>query len=481
MRIAELLHGLRIIDTNVPPESEFRAVTSNSALSSGGVAFIALRGERDDGHEYIRQAQKRGGTVICERLPSNYHGKYIIVENTRRADAVIQANLNNNPQGKLKIIGVTGTNGKTSVCHMLREILTGAGVKCGVIGTVGNYVGGEYVHADMTTPMPSTLYSLLSKAVDGGDEYVILEVSSHSLCYKKTDPIFFALSVFTNLTPDHLDFHGNMESYANAKAALFEKSAISLVNGDDPYGRTMYERGACFKYYYGTNANADYRVGSINMRGDLGISYILASYREAMSIKCRTPGEFNVYNTAAACTAARLLGADCRDIVSGVSRIKSVKGRLERVDTGDGRSIFIDYAHTPDALYNILNTVRNFSGKRHLTLVFGCGGDRDKSKRPVMGKIGAEMADRVIITSDNSRNENTEDIIGDILSGISDNGCVTVVENRREAIFMGISEMPSDGVLLITGKGHEDYMIENGCRTVFDERKIIGECLSKKR
>lgn len=483
MRISEFLRGVSIIDTNVSPDTEFSGLTHDSRQSSSRFPFICLTGERDDGHEYIWQAQKRGATVLCSRLPCNYHGKYILCRDMRKADAVIHANLHRNPQQKLKIIGVTGTNGKTSVCHMLRSVLETAGVKCSMTGTVGNYIGGKMIMSSMTTPMPCELYGLMEWAYLAGDEYFITEVSSHSLEYDKFAPVVFTLSVFTNLTAEHLDFHKTMEGYKQAKGRLFEKSVISLINGDDDYGKFMYSKSSCLKYYYSARSGVgDYVAINKKDKGSAGVEYNMLSDNEVIHILSEIPGEFTVSNTLAAAAGARLLGMECKDISFALRTMKGVSGRMERVSQGCDFDIFIDYAHTPDALENILRTARDFAGSdQRIWVLFGCGGDRDKTKRPIMGKIAKELADHVIITSDNSRSENPADIIDDILKGIDNRENVTVIEDRKKALFHGVEVLSSRDILIVAGKGHENYEIDKNGKHPFNEREILKSAIKLKK
>lgn len=482
MRISEFLHGVRIIDTNVSPDCEFDGLTHDSRQANAKTPFICLSGEREDGHEFIRYAEKRGATVICSRLPCNYHGKYILCHDTRSSDALIHANLHHNPQRRLKVIGVTGTNGKTSVCHMLYSILQASGVKCAMSGTVGNYIGGKKYESSMTTPMPCELYGLMDLAVSKGDEYFITEVSSHSLEYNKFAPVVFTLSLFTNLTPEHLDFHKTMENYMASKGKLFEKSVISLINMDDSYYKYMYHKSSCLKYLYSIkNNSADYLAVNRRDIGSCGVEYDMLSDNEIVHIISGIPGEFTVSNTLAAAAGARLLGIECRDVAFGLRTMRGVPGRMERVSEGCDFDVFIDYAHTPDALENILKSVRNFAGdSRKVWVLFGCGGDRDKTKRSVMGSIAKRLADRVIVTSDNSRSEEPSDIIKDILSGIDSMDGVTVIENRSQALVFAVDELQSGDILIVAGKGHEGYEIDKKGKHCFNEKEILKKAIDEK-
>ncbi len=482
MKFSCFFKGVEIIKTNLSLETEFESLSETARGADKKTPFICLRGERDDGHKYISEAVRRGAAVICEELPRGFEGKFVLCKNTRRADALIHSNLCGNPERELKLIGVTGTNGKTSVCHMIKAILEAGGKKCSMVGTVKNYIGGEVYPAEMTSPMPRDLYPMMAKAREMGDEYFIAEVSSHALEYEKFAPVTFALSVFTNLTPDHLDFHGTMENYARAKAKLFGKSIISLINEDDIYGRYMYENAAFLKYYYSAlRVRSDFTCqDKVNNKSD-GVEFDLLSDNEAIHIISHVPGEFTFSNTLAACGAARLLGVWCRDIALGIRTMKGTEGRMERVGAGADIEVFIDYAHTPDALEKLMRAVRGFSDRRRVVLIFGCGGDRDRTKRSKMGRIAEIFADSVIITSDNSRSEEPMDIINDILGGISSNKKIKVIENRREALCHGIMDAEEGDILVVAGKGHENYEIDKNGKHFFSEKDIIKEYLAKRQ
>ncbi len=477
MKLSDFLKDAGVISTNLSTETEFDGITSKSREAGKRVPFICLKGERTDGHLYIADALSRGAAVILERLPENFSGKYILCTNTRRAYAVICSNLNGNPERQLKLIGVTGTNGKTSVCHMIKAILEEGGKKCAMVGTVKNYIGGLEYPATMTTPMPEELYFLMKKAVDAGDEYFIAEVSSHALEYEKFHPVTFTLSVFTNLTPEHLDFHGNMENYAAAKAKLFKKSLVALINEDDAYGKYMYDSAPFLKYYYSAlRTVSDFVSCDKKSHKSEGIEYHLLGENEALHIISGIPGEFSFPNTLAAACGARLLGIECKDISMGIRKIKGIDGRMERVSAGSDIEVFVDYAHTPDALENLLHGVRGFSEDSPITLVFGCGGDRDPQKRPIMGAIAVKYAHRVVLTNDNTRSEDPQKIIDDILSGITENReKVVVLQSRKQALEYAVMSMEKGGTLIVAGKGHENYEIDRTGKHIFDEKKIIKE------
>lgn len=483
MIFSRFIKDVDVIKTNIAPETEFDFLTHDSKKCSKRVPFICLRGEHRDGHEFIEEAVKRGAAVICEEAPQGFEGKYIQCKSTRAADAQIHSNLAGNPERRLKIIGVTGTNGKTSVCHMIKAILEKSGKRCAMTGTVKNYIGGMEYTAQMTTPMPCDLYGMMKKAVEAGDEYFITEVSSHALEYDKFHPVTFTLSVFTNLTPEHLDFHKTMEGYAEAKSRLFSKSLISIINEDDGYGKYMYERSMGLRYYFSSlRVISDFTSQDKTNRGSDGIEYDLLGENEAIHIISHIPGEFSFSNTLAAASAARVLGIDCRDIALGIRTMKGIDGRMERVSATSDIEVFIDYAHTPDALENLLKAVRGFSKEGRVILVFGCGGDRDRSKRPVMGRIAENYADYVVLTSDNTRSEAPEKIIGEILSGMSlDSGSRCVIISREEALEYAVMNSNKGDIVVVAGKGHENYEIDKNGKHSFSEKEIIKRCLKKRK
>jgi len=483
LKFSNFIRGVEVIKTNISAEAEFAGLSEDSRNCGKRIPFICLEGEKSDGHDYMEEASRRGAAVICQRLPSGFSGKFLLCKSTRRADAVIHSNLAGNPERKLKIIGVTGTNGKTSVCHMIKAILEKSGKRCAMTGTVGNYIGGTEYPAEMTTPMPKELYRLMADAVEAGDEYFITEVSSHALEYDKFEPVTFTLSVFTNLTPEHLDFHKTMESYAAAKAKLFKKSIISIINEDDAYGKYIYENSLGIKYFYSSlRMISDFTLYGKRSNDSDGIEYDMLGENEAIHIISHIPGQFSFSNTLAAASAARALGVGCEDIALGIRTMKGIDGRMERVSSNADIEVFIDYAHTPDALENLLVAVKEFSGGGRLVLVFGCGGDRDRTKRPVMGKIAECYADFVVLTSDNTRSEEPKKIIDEILSGMTlDSLKRCVIINREEALEYAIMNAKAGDTVVVAGKGHENYEIDKNGKHSFFEKEIIKKYLNKRR
>lgn len=480
MVLSELLSGVHITETTADERLEISDVTCYSEAVKPGGMFICICGTRSDGHDYIDRAVYNRASVIVvqdgclsdtthEFLSGSGSVSYVSVKNTREAQAYIYNNKFGSPSRRLRLIAVTGTNGKTTTSYMLHAILTEAGYKTGLIGTTTGA---------LTTPDPDVLYCRLRDMADEGIDYVVMEASSHALAFDKLAPCIFDTGIFTNLTPEHLDFHITMENYYAAKSKLFEQCRVGLFNYDSEYGKKMYFSAPCDKYFYSVGSDtADFTARAAVNRGTEGIGYCLLTGDLMFRVSSPIPGEFSVYNTLAAASTAIVLGIDPRVIRAAIAKMTGVPGRIQRVYAKrDDISVFIDYAHTPDALENVLRAVRNFmTPEQRLTLLFGCGGDRDPSKRPVMGAIASRFADFVIVTSDNSRSEPPLRIIGEIVKGMDRERPHTVIESRREAITYAVVNARPGDVLLLCGKGHEDYEINASGRIPFSEARIVAE------
>ena len=496
MRLSKLLEESGIVPDGEIVDCEITEIVTDSREACLGCMFICLSGGKADGHKHIREAMLRGAVAIVIQkgtwadLPDECpYVNVIRHENTRRASALLYSAWYGNPAKKLKIIGVTGTNGKTSVTHMLKAIFEAALFKCGLIGTVLCSSGERVIYArpddplaNMTTPDPRQLYRLLAFMAADKVDYVFMEVSSHALKLCKTDAIRFDTAIFTNLTPEHLDFHKDMDDYKSSKAKLFGMSNISIVNGDDLSSLDMIKASSGKSYTCSVSGKiADFRAENVINNGAHGINYTLRSKNTIMKIKCPIPGGFTVYNTLLATTCAFLHGISPSVICSSIGSMSGIAGRMEKVRLSAMAdfSVFIDYAHTPDALENLLSSVRNFrqTGQR-IVLVFGCGGDRDKSKRAIMGKIASRLADFSIITSDNSRGESAESIISEICTGF-DSENYKIIKDRREAIEYAIKNAYSGDIILLAGKGHEKYEIDSLGKHDFDEKKIVLKFVEK--
>ncbi len=473
------LKNLIDVQNNALGELEISGITCNSSRVEKGYLFICLKGFSADGHNFAEAAIKNGAAaVICERDLGIKN--QIIVEDSHEEYFNISARWFSNPAKKLKLIGVTGTNGKTSITYMLRAILEQAGYKTGVVGTIQNLIGNEIIPTNNTTPDAYELNALFADMCEKGVEYVIMEVSSHALDQKRICNVEFEAALFTNLTQDHLDYHKTMENYFEAKLRLFQMCKTAIINLDDEYGRKLAEKTNCEKITYSVSENsATYTAKEITYKPS-GIKYQMVGFNFISPIEVATGGKFTVYNSICAAACAIRLGISKEAIAMALKDMRGVSGRAESVPTNEDFTVIIDYAHTPDGLQNILMTFREYRDHR-LVAVFGCGGDRDKTKRPIMGGIAAHLADYVIVTSDNPRTEEPSEIIKDILSGMK--GISTpckVIENRAEAIKFAIENARTNDIIVLAGKGHETYQILKNGKIHFDEREIVAEALKNR-
>ncbi len=470
---------------------EIATIATDSRENLSGAMFVCMRGTQFDSHTCINEVIQKG--AVCILTDSRYQVPqeeknvvFLQTDDPRAAVANLWHAWYGYPCRDLKIIGVTGTNGKTSVAHMLCTILRTALHTCGIIGTVGCESAHRALEpttlqtvANLTTPDPRDLYRIFAQMKEDGVEYVVMEVSSHALALQKLAPITFEAAIFTNLTPEHLDFHQTMEAYAAAKAALFQKTRLAVCNADSPYCEQMLANANCHSVTCtAKGVGASYAAEEIESRLQSGVAYRLCSHRTRLRISCPIAGEFTVMNSMQAAVCALELGCSPAAIKTALATMGGVKGRMERVRLGLGAdfSVLIDYAHTPDALEKLLYTARGLVQKGGRTVVlFGCGGDRDRTKRAVMGEIAARLADHVIITSDNSRGEDPIKIICQIASGIPPQKAYTVIPDRAAAIRYAIENAGPGDLVLLAGKGHEEYEIVNGERRPFHERRLVKE------
>ncbi|MBR6728291.1 MAG: UDP-N-acetylmuramoyl-L-alanyl-D-glutamate--2,6-diaminopimelate ligase [Clostridia bacterium] len=484
MRLKDLLQGAGYA---LPPDMsdrEITGVTANSELVRKGTVFVALRGFRVDGFDYLERAFAKGAALaICERRAEGF--PHLVVENARGALARLLNVWYEYPTKNMRLIGITGTNGKTSTAAMLYAILRRAGHRCGLIGTVCCELEGRELRfsnddrlSNMTTPDPAQLYALLAQMRDGGATHVVMEVTSHALALSKVEPLVFERAVFTNLSPDHLDLHGDMESYFAEKRKLFAQTRGAVVSCLSPYGRRLAD-GLMLPLRRLEASD----IGQVKRRGAEGSDFELMDGACAkMAISIPVAGDFSIENAALAALTARSLGVEADTVTAALRDFQGVRGRMERVREDSDIAVFLDYAHTPDALERLLRTVRGFrTPRQQILLLFGCGGDRDRSKRAEMGRIASRLADTVILTSDNSRSERPEDIINDILKGIDKERPYLVVPDRRKAIAAAVDMAQSGDILLLAGKGHEDYEICGEQRLPFCEREIVRDCLKRRR
>ena len=472
MKLSSLLEGVKTQD--VYEEREVERVTDKDDENLRNSLFVCINGNRCDGHSLAKKAIEKGAVAVVTdkdlSLPQQ-----IIVDDTRKSLAKISSNFYGNPSKKLKIIGVTGTNGKTSTCFFIKEILNSLGVKCGIIGTIKNSWDTYECESDLTTPEPMELHRLFSRMVESGCEYCVMEVSSQALTQKRVHGINFCASAITNITPEHLDYHGCMDDYINAKLELAEFSEFTCVNTDDDnIAENLEKIKGKIITYSAISDKADYTAKNI-VCNENGIKYEFVGLDCIERIQSSLHGQFTVYNTLCAVSILLNLGFDIEKISEAVEKLTSVKGRGEIVPVPRNFTVMIDYAHTPDGLQNILSSVRQIT-KGKVIVVFGCGGDRDKSKRAEMGRIAGELSNYAVVTSDNPRTENPLLIMNDILCGMEKTKSrIAVIENRRQAIEFALCKARKGDTVILAGKGHETYQIIGNEKIPFDERKVVQE------
>lgn len=473
MKLSKLLDNSDV--KNNFEDVEINDVTDKTECITENCAFVCIRGRSFDGHNAAEEAIKKGAAVIITEKDLKIKNQ-IVVDNTRKIYAKICSELSENPHKKLKLIGITGTNGKTTTAYLIKEILEKSGHKTGMIGTVKYSVSGRQYEADRTTPEPKELQKLFKEMAESGCEYAVMEVSSMALEQFRVYGIEFEAAVFTNLTQDHLDYHITMENYLASKKIIFSQCRNAIINYDDKYSNEIINGCGCPVVTYSSKTDkADYTAK--NIRPDnKGICYELVGNGFIGRAEVNTPGLFSVYNSMAAAVCCKILGIDLKNSLDIIANSCGAPGRCEVIKTDTSYTMIIDYAHTPDALENIISSVRSFCKGKIIT-VFGCGGDRDKAKRPQMGRVAAELSDIVIVTSDNPRTEEPEEIIKDILNGIKKKKNIYSEINRRNAIKKAMQIAGENDIIILAGKGHETYQIFNDKKTEFDERKIISEIL----
>lgn len=482
MALNTLLAGTDLVEACAAQAGNVTGITCNSRQVRAGFLFVAIPGTATDGWLYVEEAVSRGAiAVVSEHAPPRQDGAcYVQVEDARRALGELAAAFYGNPGSALKTFAITGTNGKTTTAYLTRKILEDAGMRSGLIGTVEYAVGQRSIPASRTTPDAVTMQSLLSQMVSAGCSTAVVEVSSHAIAQRRIAGINFDVAAFTNLTRDHLDYHKTMDAYFEAKAELFDGlrgDAWALVNGDDEWGRTLLaqERLSCNAMCCGLCRDADIRAEHVRL-GRNGSSFRLQTPWGNADVHLQLMGAFNISNAilAAGCGCSQKIPVEA--IAESLSSVASVRGRLEEIETTTGFHVFVDYAHTDDALSNVCQSLREITRNR-LIVVFGCGGDRDRSKRKPMGLVVASLADYAIITSDNPRTESPAQILADIEEGFSDGQPYRVVEDRAEAIRQAVSMADEGDVVLVAGKGHEGYQ-EFEHRTIpFDDCRVVRSSL----
>lgn len=480
MKLHELIKNLSIIEMNADAELEISGVSYDSRKTEKGDMFVAIRGFEADGHKFIPKAVENGAAVIlCEEKPS-CDIPYVLVSDSRYGLAIVSRDFFGDPASEMTMIGITGTSGKTSSSYLIKHMLESKlDAKVGLIGTNGNMIGDEFLHTEHTTPESYELHKLFRHMADSGCTHVVMEVSSHSLTLERVAGIHFDVALYTNLSQDHLDFHGTMEEYAAAKRKLFSMCSLGCFNLDDAWADFMRDGASCRTMTFSTEKNeADLVAKDIRLTAD-GVRFASVSGDEISMTKLGIPGMFSVYNALGTMSVGLALGLSLADCSDAMSSAKGVKGRLEIVPTGRDFSVVIDYSHKPDALEKVLKTLKPVTRGRLIAL-FGCGGDRDKLKRPIMGRIAADNADLVVVTSDNPRTEDPDEIIREIVAGMKDKRTPTkVICDRREAIAWAIDNAAPGDVLLLAGKGHEDYQVVGHEKHHMDEREIVSDCLKK--
>ncbi len=482
MQLKELLQNVPILAANVNMDMEIEAVAYDSRKVTEGSLFVAVSGFASDGNRFIPMAMEKGAVVIVTAKKPEESVPYVLVESDRQALALIGCNFYGRPAESMKIVGITGTNGKTSATLLLKHVLERTlGAKVGLVGTMANMIGDVEIPTERTTPESLELQGLFAQMRDAGCSHVVMEVSSHAIALDRVAGIHFTAAAFTNLTEDHLDFHKTMENYCQTKAELFRRCDEGVINIDDSYAEQMLSGATCNVLSTSVADSGDLSAKNIVLKSD-GVAFDAVMKDEAASVKLGIPGKFTVYNALTVLGLAVCLGISLEDAASALADAPGVKGRVEVVPTpGMDYTVLIDYAHTPDGLENVLSAVRGFCEGRVIA-VFGCGGDRDPIKRPIMGKIGTELSDLAIITSDNPRTEDPEAIIADIVPGAKEaGGAFEVVVDRRKAIRHAMDIAKSGDIIVLAGKGHETYQEICGVKHHLDEREEVAAHLMEMR
>jgi len=481
MRSDKIFENINILDITGNPEQDICSITCDSRKCTRGSMFIAVPGFDADGHSFIEKAAENGAIAVAYQNPS-YSGKIqelgmtgYRLEDTRVSMSAIADNFYCHPSRELFLVGITGTNGKTTIATLLYRLFRKMGYGCGLLSTIANYIEDTVYPTTNTTQDPITINALLSEMVTRGCQYCFMEVSSHSLHQSRVSGLHFKGAVFTNITHDHLDYHKTFSEYIRCKKMLFDmlpKGSFSLINIDDRNGSIMVQNTASNIYSYSASRKADFNVKILEKSIEGSLLEL-----DGHQVWTRFIGAHNAHNLAAVYGSAMLLGADSDETLRIISSLESVSGRLEYINGTNDLTAVIDYAHTPDALENVLRTLKEIAAGRSLVAVFGCGGNRDRTKRPEMAAIGAKYADRIIITSDNPRFEKPEDIIEDMKAGLSmtDKARALFITDRKEAIRTALMTSPKGSIILIAGKGHEDYQIINGIKSHFDDKEVVRE------
>jgi len=482
LKIKELLRGIEYKSpSSFSSDIEIKGIACDSKAVNKDYLFVAVCGTKTDGHKFANEAFERGAVaVVIEKDILLGEGIIkICVKDSRTALAKIANEFYGRPAEKLRCVGITGTNGKTTISYLMDNIISAAGHKAGLIGTINYRIGERIIPATNTTPGPVELYNFMSKMLRNSIDHLVMEVSSHSLDQRRVEGIDFAVAIFTNLTGDHLDYHNTMDEYFEAKAKLFEGlggGSYGIINIDDEWGRKLLRRSKGRVITYGTKHGADFLAGGIEMSLS-GTKFDIDTPSGQMKINTKLIGSHNVYNITAAVAAGAALGFSPETVKRGIENVRTVPGRLEAIDCGQPFKVFVDYAHTDDALYNVLSALKPLIPGR-MIVVFGCGGDRDKTKRSRMGRVAGKLADLAIVTSDNPRGEDPKAITDEIAAGIETKNC-TVVIDRAEAIRRSLLEARAGDCVLIAGKGHETYQVLKNTTVAFDDREVAKKILHR--
>ncbi|MEO9474848.1 MAG: UDP-N-acetylmuramoyl-L-alanyl-D-glutamate--2,6-diaminopimelate ligase [Cyclobacteriaceae bacterium] len=480
--LKDILFGVSLVSVHGEREAEISGLTFDSRKVKSGMLFIAVKGLTVDGHTFIEKAIQDGAVaIVCEDLPTKLDTKitYIQVENSAAAMGVVAANFYDNPSKKLKLVGVTGTNGKTTTATLLHQLFINLGYKVGLLSTVENKIDHKVLPSSFTTPDSIQLNELLAQMADQGCTHAFMEVSSHALVQNRVSGIYFTGAVFTNITHDHLDYHGTFDEYITAKKLLFDglkSDAFALVNVDDKRGRVMLQNTGADKNTYSLKSMADFKAKTLHntIQGlELEINGVSAWFRLI--------GDFNAYNLLAVYATAVLLEEEKEEVLMALSQLEGARGRFELISNTSQVLAIVDYAHTPDALENVLKTIDNLRTRQEtLITVVGCGGNRDKAKRPKMARLAASFSNKVILTSDNPRDEDPAEILNDMMAGVSkvDQKKTMIIQDRKEAIRTACNLAAENDIILVAGKGHETYQEIKGVRNHFDDKEVLSEMLN---
>ncbi len=487
MRLSDTLNGIDYTLLRGDLEKEISGIYYDSRRLTPGSLFVCVSGLKTDGHLYINEAIKNGATAILaeRKVETDETITFVLTNDSRKAMPFLAANFYKEPSRDMRVIGVTGTNGKTTTAHLLRAILEEADRKTGIMGTLYAKIDENEKILGHTTPEAFEIEEFMSMSREKDGEYIVMEVSSHALDLNRVDRIYFDAAIFTNLSQDHLDYHKDINNYKNAKLKLFrmlpeKPAAFSIINADDAFAADFLEAAGKNSFTYGISNDADFQARDVNVSLK-GSSFTVKHAAGEFSVKMKLVGLFSVYNALAAISFALKEGIDQPIIKSALEKVQGVPGRFEQVDCGQDFTVIVDYAHTPDGLENILKTARDIVENRLIT-VFGCGGDRDRMKRPLMGEAAARYSDFCVVTSDNPRSEEPEAIIEDIIPGLNkvENSRYAIIADRREAIRHAIYLGRKGDLIVIAGKGHENYQLIGGQILDFDDRKVAREFIEDK-